>query len=369
VDKPDFSYKTGRYPLTRRGWLFLGVNGGPCDRKCKHCYYAFQKDFIFYDVKTLKMFANKFRYYYGLEYADLTGGEPTIYPGIEGVLEHMAMIGLKSTFITHGQNLTRKKVKSYESAGLGDYLISLHGLEKSHDSIVNQGGFKRVVRNLDNLGRPVRFNTTIMNLNYKDLPGLAKFLSQREPSVYNMINFNPFHAWSLKTEIDFQEKNSTMAPYIKEAIDILEEKGWEVNVRYMPLCIAKKYGFAKNQVGFYQVPYDKWEWDLAVTHNLRQEQIYKLGGRERAQLLIAHNLVAPRIHDPRMPAGRRCGICRFRLICDGPPPQYQRRYGVDELQPEIGELVTDPMYFRRNYQQKQRGEEKWNSTSMAKERI
>src|SRR5262245_32549150 len=99
--KPLFKARDG---VCSRGWLFLGEQGGPCDRKCFFCYYSHQPNLVFYTLETLFSHANLFRHYYGLDACDITGGEATIYKGIVPLVAHCAAIGLKPTIITHGQN-------------------------------------------------------------------------------------------------------------------------------------------------------------------------------------------------------------------------------------------------------------------------
>jgi sulfatase maturation enzyme AslB (radical SAM superfamily) len=166
------------------------------------------------------------------------------------------------TLITHGQNNTPELVKGIEGAGLEDWLISLHGLENGHEQTVvdhkgaGAGGFARLTENLKHCQRPVRFNTTVQNFNFHELPQLARWLADNQKAtVWNMIQFNPFYAWAGKEVIEFQSPMSEIAPYIGEAVQIAERAGWEVNVRYFPFCIAAEYGFARNCINFYQTQY------------------------------------------------------------------------------------------------------------------
>lgn len=348
-------YKYDHLSPTKRGWLFLGKNGGPCDKACKMCYYTYQNTLVFYDSNTLISRANLFRHYYGLEYCDISGGEATIYgpkkdgrrPELEKLISHCANIGLKPTIITHGQNNTEQLVKGIEDAGLEDWLISLHGMQSGHDlTVVNhkgegKGGFKSLINNLSNCKCPIRFNTTLQNFNYKELPELGKWLSgSQPPTVWNMIQFNPFYAWGNKEVIEFQEQMSTMAPYVADAIEIAEKAGWEVNVRYWPFCVAAEYGFVKNCVNFYQTQYDPWEWALVATNRAPMEAVNQVGGIEAANRLFCDEIAKRR-------SNSKCDSCSLRAICEGPSEQYQKRYGIDELKPFTGEQITDITYFEK----------------------
>ena len=49
-------------------------------------------------------------------------------------------------------------------------------------------------------------------------------------------------------------------PYLTEAMDLLERAGIEVNVRYLPLCMAEER-HRRNFYNFQQLSYDTHEWD------------------------------------------------------------------------------------------------------------
>ena len=67
--------------LTRRGVLWLGLR---CDVRCKFCYDEHvpvgQKAWLSAEDATRAL--EKFRFYYGNEFVDFMGGEPTLHPAI-----------------------------------------------------------------------------------------------------------------------------------------------------------------------------------------------------------------------------------------------------------------------------------------------
>ena len=350
--KPLYKPRGG---IISRGWLFMGEQGGPCDKSCEFCYYAWQKNLVFYSYETMLQHANLFRHYYGLDACDITGGEATIYKTPKGTIvdlvRHCAQIGLRPTIISHGQNnrddwnlgYKRPLYQEIEEAGLEDWLISLHGgTPESHDKILgSEGSFNRLIDGLDLVQRPVRFNATIVGTNYKDFP--VNILKDRPPTVFNLIAFNPFHAWNEKTgptEIDFQVQYEESAPYVAKAVEQLEAIGWEVNVRYYPMCIAEKHGFAENVSGYQQVPYDPWEWRLNVTGRTRMEQIERQGGWVAAERNMGVQMLGGR-------SNPTCSSCANAMICDAPQPQYQAKYGLGEMLPIVGEPRIDPLHYQK----------------------
>lgn len=341
------------------GWMFMGEHGGPCDKSCQMCYYAHQKNLVFYSYETLVQHANLFKHYYKLDACDITGGEPTIFKTKTGdivdLVGHCANIGLKPRIITHGQNLRdnwmlgrkRPLYKEIEDAGLELWRISIHGgSAASHDEVLGSAGsFDAMVANFDNLSVETQFNTTLLNTNYKDLP--VNVLRDRDPTVWNIIYFLPYFYWSDKTgktEAAFQVTYRDAAPFVARAIEEMESLGWEVNLRYFPLCISEEFGFAENVSGYHQVPFDPWEWRLNVTQRVPIEQIESEGGWYNSERKRALTWMASRDNEV-------CSRCSYKEICDKPPEQYQEKYGLSELRPVEGtDELHDPLHF-----QKQRG--------------
>ena len=333
------------------GWMFMGEHGGPCDKSCEMCYYAHQKNLVFYDLNTMILMANMFKHYYGLNAADITGGEPTIYKHIVPLVQHCKNIGLSPRIITHGQNIRDDwklggKVplyKAIEEAGLELWRVSLHGNSaESHDHVLgSKGSFDRVMANLPNIGVETQFNTTLLDTNYKDLP--VEVLKDREPTVWNMIYFLPYFYWSDQTgetEAAFQVQYREAAPYVARAIETMEANGWEVNMRYWPLCVAKEFGFEANVSGYHQVAFDPWEWRLGVTGRSTMESVNKDGGWYQHERRLAEEWMSDRRNSA-------CTGCSLDMICDKPPGQYQKKYGVSELKPVAGPMIHDPLHFQK----------------------
>ena len=80
--------------LTRRGVLWLGLR---CDVRCKFCYDehvpAARKGWLPLADATRAL--DKFRSYYGNQFVDFMGGEPTLHPQILDITAHAARIGFR----------------------------------------------------------------------------------------------------------------------------------------------------------------------------------------------------------------------------------------------------------------------------------
>ncbi|HUW82207.1 MAG TPA: radical SAM protein [Phycisphaerae bacterium] len=338
---------------TKSSWLFLGHNGGPCNKKCLHCFYAHGDHKVFFDLATLTAHANLFRHYYGCEATDITGGEPMMLPGLVDLVRHCANIGLAPSIITNGQLCGERRVKEIEDAGLDCWEFSLHGLGRLEDKALGAGfaqmvrrangepdgeGFGKLIHNADRCTRPRRWNCTVTGHTAPELRQWATFLVERyPPTVANFIQFMPYHGWG-NQKPDFQWTYTKCAPYIADAIMALEGHGWEVNVRYFPFCVADQYGFARNCKMHYQIQYDPWEWAIEASMRTDMREVEQAGGVEAFRRRVCDNYAFGRRNET-------CDKCSARSICEGPDVQYQRRFGLEELKPFDGEQITDVNHF------------------------
>ncbi len=335
-----------------RAVIYVGFE---CNIKCKFCYYKNHTGWrkLFY----LILQALIFRFVFGDTKVDITGGEPTVYPHIIRLVKFCKLIGLRPTIITNGIALgSRKKVESLKNAGLFDFLISIHGLDEVYNYTVDiKNAFAvqaKAINNLNDLKIPFRANVTITKLNYKQLVDIAKYCINIGAKVVNFISFNPFSDWKEISEIDFQEKHSTIAPYLKDAIDHLSSKGIETNVRYFPFCQIKKY--EKYQQNFSQVIYDSHEWDYASSSKRKNpwyfvsfifnKHFLKKSHKDQEQSLIKQSFIARKNHCKHT---QKCNKCALNKICDGLTNQYLQRYGDNELSPYDGELIKEIDFFMK----------------------
>ena len=326
--------------LTRRGVLWLGLR---CDVRCKFCYDelvpAAQKAWLGLEdaIRALE----KFRFYYGNEFVDFMGGEPTLHPAILAIVAHSARIGLRPTVITHGMHLARpERAAAFAEAGIHDFLVSIHGIGDTTRQIHGRGrnNAARQIQALDNLaelGIPFRFNVTMIRDNLTQLPDIAALAAAKGARVVNFLTFNPYFEWERDIEIAFQARHSHIAPHLKRAIDICTAAGVEANVRYMPPCQLP--GYEQHVYTGFQLPYDQHEWDYNSWYDTGHtgppdaSWYYQASVRQRER------------HDyQQVPA---CGHCALREICDGFHAQYAARWGGGEAAPYPGPLITDTRHF------------------------
>lgn len=340
--RPPVAWSTDRQ-ITRRGVLWLGL---ACDVRCTFCYDEMvtgrEKAWIPVDEATQAL--EKFRYFYGNEFVDFMGGEPTLHPRVLEIVAHAAEIGLRPTVITHGMHLADiDRARAFADAGIHDVLVSIHGVGETVRSIHRRGrdNFTRqlaALENLRTLGVPFRFNVTVIRDNLSELTAIAELAGASGARVVNFLTFNPYFEWAAQPEIDFQVRHSEAAPYLAAAIDRCDELGVEVNVRYLPLC--QMPGREAHVYTGYQLPYDPHEWD----YNSWYDAGYR-GSPPPDWYLDASRRQQQRHHYVHVPA---CTDCALRDVCDGFHAQYVARWGGKEAIPYPGEPTADPRHFIRH---------------------
>jgi MoaA/NifB/PqqE/SkfB family radical SAM enzyme len=329
-----------RLPTTRRGVLWLGLH---CNVRCEFCYDdrlpASRKEWVDFDAITAAL--TKFRRYYGNDFVDFMGGEPTLHPHIVAIVEHCAAIGLRPTLITHGMRLADPTFATrLRDAGLHDVLMSVHGVGDTLQRIHQRGRDNHerqllALANLRELGVPVRFNVTVVQKNVGELVEIAELACRSGARVVNFLTFNPYFEWRAEADIPFQVRHSDAAPQLAAAIDVLTRGGVEGNVRYFPICVLR--GHEQHVFTGHQLPYDEHEWDYNSWYDrgvagAPAEDWYRAAAatqRERHDYVHA----------------KPCQGCAAREICDGVHEQYLARFGDGELRPYDGQPLTDPTHF------------------------
>jgi len=241
-----------------------------CNIKCKMCYHLHKyenwKDY----TKTLEQVRNeideaKDR---GNDYMDITGGEPTMYKDLISLIRYATTSEIKSCIITNGI-VSESKAAEILEAGINDFLVSRHGLEKTHNFITNYDkAYEKQVRFLDQIAKNMsfRFNGVITKFNQEDFLKIAEEMVIYQPRVVNIINMNPHHEWMDKS-IETQDVVADLRkaqPILEDTIEFLEYNHVVVNLRYYPMCRIKEE-YRRCVCNDLQVIFDPYEWDYNIT--------------------------------------------------------------------------------------------------------
>jgi len=351
------------YEYTKRARIFVGT---VCNTRCRFCYYyltGLKNKRPIENIKKQLDIAKKA----GMEAVDFSGGEPTIIPEIFELVKYAKNKGFKIIgIVTNGLRMADKKfVEDIINTGLNDILFSVHGNSKEEHNWLTQvdGSFEKLmlaIKNVQDIGIPFRINTTVTKVNYKSLTEHAKLFVKLKPIQTNFILFND---WETADKISehFCIKYSDASPYIKKAIDIMKEKIKYINVRYIPFCFMK--GYEEHVCDYPQKIYDPFEWSQRILAKLDSKGIihplkyysYLLYGFTKFHPPLKSNLIelaedtAVAMRRGTYTKPEKCKKCKYYELCDGLEPSYVKINGIDELKPEIGEKIHDPLYFRKNF--------------------
>lgn len=336
--------------------------GLKCPHSCLFCYYSYWdgSDSQFSGLRKSSMRSTESCVDIvsaiadnGFNHMDLTGGEPTIHPGLVDIVAKATERGVASRCITLGQFLDSRYgdatlLDALLDVGLTDFLFSFHAADPTSYKEACGGSLNKLLGAMDILderGFQYGCNTVIMERNRKQLPEIAKKAVQRGIYVVNYIAFNAYHAWRGQEQAQKLEASFTnIAPYLEEAIEILTEARIAVNIRYAPLCTFPK--LARHVVGVLGVPYDPFEWrNRCMNHDREPEYcaevlpIPETGVRD----IFAFSGLNETLENGVSVCGMRgkkfkyfpqqCAGCIAKSACDGVDPVYLDRHGASEFVP------------------------------------
>ncbi len=398
--------KTKKRTLTRRGVTWLGQT---CNQRCYFCYFINRIEdhkhpqHAFMSLDKAKRIMDTLRYFYDNRSVDIQGGEPTVHKDILPLITHCRDIGLHPTLITNGLLLAKPgAVERYRDAGLRDFLVSLHGIGEVHDEVVGvKGAYQKIIAALEHMRSasiPCRLNCTMSKPVIPVLGTIAEKAVEYGALAMNYIAFNPFN-----DQVTGHRRTDTVARYadimanLTDAIDKLEEAGIEVNVRYLPLCLAEKrhrknfYNYPQLSYDVHEWDYQSWLWTMMTTQMMRDGDPtppFKLGVgarrlyyanaehlrdnyarrpfRQGLKYKVQHVLASAQqlvrgketlyreeaavraAQDCGYKYGEACAHCNVRAVCDGFHGDYADFFGVDEARPITDVPRTDdPRVFIR----------------------
>ncbi len=347
--------------ISRWGVVDVGLK---CTHSCEWCYYAYLPD----GNAPIKKFAGMRRADWkdtgqliaqidamadnGFLGFDITGGEPSLFPGIVDIVRHATDRGLSSRMITLGQFLgTKGLLERLLDAGLTDMLFSYHTSDAELFKRLTGGQLSKMHDAMNELGRlgfAFGTNTTCVGQNYQLLPDLARSILEKNVYVSNFVVMNAYYGWADGKASEVRAKYTDIAASLREAVSILEDEGGvAVNIRYAPLCTMA--GVEKNVVGIVGVRYDPHEWANTVRHfgpaaGAQEGQWLPMKPGEPSpgsQLLynMDDGKLVGRGSEGRLAKvfAPQCGSCSALKVCDGIDQTYLQQVGPDEFVPYIGD--------------------------------
>ncbi len=166
-----------------------------CNLRCKHCVYTsgewVMPDMTLQNVERLIPSFKKL----GVEEVHITGGEPLVNKEFFEIAKCLHENGFGTRVQTNGILITPEIAQRLKEVGIEYVLISIDGLEKSHNSFRNnENSFKYAVNAVKiclEAGLYTRVNTVINKSNVQDLPELITYINELEPNQHSFFYLTP----------------------------------------------------------------------------------------------------------------------------------------------------------------------------------
>jgi len=286
--------------------------GRKCPINCRFCYYRHLGDLrkqSFNDVVSMKQNIDS-AIRRGNNYIDVTGGEPLVYPDMPELIKYGLTKNVKMCVITSGIG-GRVQIQKILDAGINDWLVSIHGMEKTHDYLTAlKGAFKRQQEFMKQISFKMRFrfNFVINKFNQSEIMEVAQYMAKWRPTIVNFINMNLHHGWKHDVAARDVIANliSVQTP-LSNAIEFLESNEIGVNVRYYPMCRIKEI-YRRCICNDLHVVFDPFEWDYDI--------VPKTFDEFREWGIVETKKVEEK--------GSPCNECVLQWICGGANKHFHR---------------------------------------------
>ncbi|MBW2260596.1 MAG: radical SAM protein [Deltaproteobacteria bacterium] len=163
---------------------------GRCDLECVHCYVRRGRprgrDL---DRDEMASIASRLADL-GCRSVTLSGGEPTLRRDWPRIADALSSRGVGVQLVSNGQRMGPAEARAASGAGVRLVLLSLDGLERTHDRIRRRrGSFGRVLAAAEALRGsdvPFGFLTTILEWNADELEGMEPLVSELGPALWQI---------------------------------------------------------------------------------------------------------------------------------------------------------------------------------------
>ncbi len=176
-----------------------------CNLRCCHCAWEkkYEDDCSFDEWQSII----DDLYERGVAVMAVEGGEPTLYPDAQGIVDYIRGKGCYCIFITNG-------TMDISSINPDVFWISIDGMETSHDRIRGAGSFRKTMQTIaENKGRKIMALVSLSKSNMHDVEALCEFLSPLLSGI--IFNFIYPYGEINETVLDVREKRAVAGDLIK----------------------------------------------------------------------------------------------------------------------------------------------------------
>lgn len=161
-----------------------------CNSACSHCFVRARSSWRSSLTADLVRTLVREGYALGYRHLHITGGEPLLWNGLPGILDHVFAIGYRSVFLnTNGLLLTARVARELAAYSGLAVSVSLQGPRRLHESIRGAGSYDRALRGIANAANaclPVYVFTSVGRRLLPELPSFAEGLFNDFPDIRNL---------------------------------------------------------------------------------------------------------------------------------------------------------------------------------------
>lgn len=186
-------YKKTKFEKYDFKWFTMIEMTNKCNYNCPICFASANevnvKDFT---INELDNYLEKLNG----RFICLSGGEPTLLPNLNKIVEHIKKKKLRTLLFTNGHILGKNKffAKSLKKSGLFGVEIQFDTLNpKTHLKIRGNNDIeikKKAIDNCINSGLLTGLISTVLKQNLKDVYSILNYIKLKQPRI-NMIQFQP----------------------------------------------------------------------------------------------------------------------------------------------------------------------------------
>jgi cyclic pyranopterin phosphate synthase len=244
-------------------------------------------------------------------------GEPTLNPDLIKYVKHAKKVGFKKiAVISNGRRYAYKNFcLDLISAGVNEFIISLHGHEKSiHEFLTRApGSFDQTVRGLTNISdqrhrlSKILISHVVNKKNYLHMESFLKYLKQFMVDHVSLLVVQPRGENMEKDFFELMPKYSDLAREIEKIVcnkpellvsNISAEYHY-LSILDLPLCFSKKL---VPHIGFGEIRLIEKDKKIREISNI-----------------------------PYKTKGKVCIKCRYVDVCEGVYKNYVKNYGWGEF--------------------------------------
>jgi len=176
----------------------------------------------------------------------LGGGEPLMREDIMEIIDYARWLGLEISIATNGTLLTQQMAKDFKKMGVANIAIGLNAdAPEIHDRITRvPGSFhktREAIYATVEAGMNLQINTTVMEENFKAIPGLLNFASEVGTQIVLLYH--------LVSQGRGREEMELRARSYKESLHMMSQKQQTNKAIIEPVCLPQYWAHLVSKNG------------------------------------------------------------------------------------------------------------------------